>query len=42
MRITRKRRMWTMDHIHNDNNNEDDTTIKRKQGRRMRMQDEDK
>jgi len=42
MRITRKRRMRTMDQIHNDINDKDDTTIKRKQGRGMRMQDEDK
>jgi hypothetical protein len=30
MRITRKRRMRTMDDVHNDNNNDNDTTIKRK------------
>ena len=30
MRITRKRRMRTMDDVHNDSNNNNDTTIKRK------------
>ena len=42
MRITRKRRMRTMDNKHNDNDGGDDTTIKGKKGRGTSMQDEDK
>ena len=34
MRITRKR---TMDNEHNDNNDDEDTTITRKQGRGTRL-----
>ena len=30
MRITRKRRIRTMDNVHNDNDNNNDSTIKRK------------
>ena len=41
MRITKKGRMRTMDHKDYDNNDNDDTTIKRKRGRGTRMQDED-
>ena len=42
MRITRKSRMRTMENKHNDDNGDDDTTIKRKQGSGTRMKDEDK
>ena len=42
MRITKKGSMRTMDHTHNDTNEDFETTIKRKVGRGTRMQDEDK
>jgi len=43
MRITRKRRMRTMGNKHNDGSNDNDnTTIKRKQGCGTRRRDEDK
>ena len=42
MRITRKRRMRTMDDEHNNVGDTDGTTIKRKQGRWTRTRDEDK
>ena len=42
MRITRKRRMRTMDDEHNDDDDDDDnTTIGRKQERGTRARDED-
>ena len=41
MRITRKRRMRTMDNKHNDGD-DDNKAIIRKQGRVMRTWDEDK